>query len=73
MNFKEFRLKKSHCDTHKKLYTFFLVITYFIFFPVVILDLITDFLEKIINFIAPLRMRVVKLLMYLVIKREKTK
>ena len=73
MNFKEFRLKKSHCDKHKKLYTFFLVITYFIFFPVVILDLITDFLEKIINFIAPLRMRVVKLLMYLVIKREKTK
>lgn len=68
MSFKEFRLKKSHCDKHKKLYTFFLVITFFIFFPIVIFQLIVDLLEKVINFIVPLRMRIVKLLMYLVIK-----
>lgn len=70
MKYKEFSLKKSHCDEHKKLYTFFLVITFFIFFPVVILQLIEEFLEKIINFIAPLRMKIVQLLMYLVIKKE---
>lgn len=70
MSFKEFRLKKSHCDEHKKIYTFFLVVTYFIFFPISILQLIEEFLEKIINIIVPLRMRIVKLLMYLVIRGD---
>ena len=70
MSFKEFRLKKSYCDKHKKLYTFFLVITFFIFSPFVLLQLLEELLEKIINFIAPLRMWIVKLLMYLVVKME---
>lgn len=71
MKYKEFRLKKSHCDKHKKLYTFFLAITFFMFFPFVLLQLLEELLEKIINFIAPLRMKMVELLMYLVIRREK--
>ena len=70
MTFKEFRLKQSHCDKHKKLYTFLQVITFFIFFPIAILQLIEDFLEKIINFVAPLRDKIVRFLMYLVIKWE---
>lgn len=70
MEYKEFGLTEKYCKEHKKIYIFLNVITYFLFFPCAILQIIEDITGNILNIIIPLRGKIIKYFMYLIIKRE---
>lgn len=70
MKYKEFQLKVKYYEEHKKIYIFLNVITYFLFFPCAILQIIADVSEKIVNLATSLRSNIIRYCMYLIIKRD---
>lgn len=55
----EYRVTQQAVKNHKIFYTFLLIITYIIFFPFVIVQVLNDLLEYLLNIIVPFRMKIV--------------
>ena len=67
---KDLPLRVSVVNKHKKVATFLYILTYIIFFPLVIFQLINDVLENILNLFVPLRTRLVNNIFKIIYKKE---
>lgn len=55
----EYRVTQQAVEKHEKFYTFLLIITYIIFFPFVLIQVLDDLFEDLLNIIIPFRMKIV--------------
>lgn len=55
----KYRVTKQAVQKHQKFYTSLLIITYIIFFPFVLIQVLNDLFENLLNIIIPLRMKIV--------------
>lgn len=55
----KYKVTKKAVEKHKVFYTVLLTITYIIFFPFVLVQVLQDIFEDVLNIIIPFRMKIV--------------